>query len=145
MDDLQAFAPAQFDVVVQPVSSSYLPDLRQLYAAVARVSKRGGLYVSQHKQPASLQAGVVAPWTLAIPYSESLSLPSVSDQRHREVGTQEYLHTHEALLGALCRAGFIIEDINEPLLADCFAPDNSAEQRAFYLPPYIKIKARRTS
>ena len=58
MDDLSALAPASFDIVIQPVSTCYVPDVGDVYRQVARVLVAGGLYVSQHKQPASLQAAV---------------------------------------------------------------------------------------
>src|SRR5487761_1666740 len=57
MDDLGVLAEASFDVVLQPVSTCYLPDVLAVYREVARVTAPGGLYISQHKQPTSLQAG----------------------------------------------------------------------------------------
>ena len=58
IDDLSELAVAEFDLVIQPVSTCYVPDVALLYREVARVLAAGGLYISQHKQPASLQADV---------------------------------------------------------------------------------------
>ncbi len=58
MDDLSGLARASFDVVIHPVSTCYVPDIHAVYREVARVTAPGGIYVSQHKQPTSLQAGV---------------------------------------------------------------------------------------
>jgi SAM-dependent methyltransferase len=140
IDDLRALEPSSFDLVVQPVSSCYVPDVLRVHAEVARLLRSGGLYVVQHKQPASLQAG--EDLRLLQPSVEGAALPpSAAD--HREPGMVEYLHTLDALLGGLCRAGFLIEDLVEPPRADALAPPGSPGHRAWFLPPYLKIKARR--
>ncbi|HMP80104.1 MAG TPA: class I SAM-dependent methyltransferase, partial [Pirellulaceae bacterium] len=56
MDQLSALQDSEFDLVIHPVSTCYLPEIRRVYREVARVTRPGGLYVSQHKQPASLQS-----------------------------------------------------------------------------------------
>lgn len=142
LDDLAPLAPQSFDVAVQPVASCYLPDLTRAHAELARVLRPGGLHVVQHKQPASLQAMTTTQQSWR-PYIDGLALPAVTGVAHREAGAAEFLHTLEALLGGLCRAGFVIEDVAEPLLADALAPPGSAGQRAVTLPPYLKVKARR--
>jgi len=60
MDDLGMFAAGEFDIVIQPVSTCYLPCIGPIYREVARVTRAGGLYISQHKSPASLQADIRA-------------------------------------------------------------------------------------
>jgi len=140
IDDLRMLESASFDVVVQPVSACYVPDVEKVYREVARVIRPGGLYVVQHKQPASLQAGEEL--RLVQPYAEGVPLPA-STADHREPGVTEYVHTLEALLGGLCRAGFVIEDVSEPSRADALAPKGSPGYRATFLPPYLKVKARR--
>lgn len=140
LDDLSALPDAAFALAVQPVSACYVPDLTKAHAELARVLRTGALYVVQHKQPASLQCDGPA----MLSYIDGLSLPSVpAGSSHREAGAAEFLHTLDALLGGLCRAGFVIEDVVEPLLADALAPTGSAGHRALTLPPYLKVKARR--
>jgi SAM-dependent methyltransferase len=146
IDELGAFADASFAVVVQPVAACYLPDLGHLHREVARVLAPGGLYVVQHKQPSSLQAEAQPRGDGYLVRQHYLSRQLVAEQpgvSHRESGTLEFLHTLEALVGGLCHAGFAIEDLSEPVLADAFAPSGSLEHRALYLPPYLKLKARR--
>jgi len=147
MDDLSAIAADAFDVVIQPVSTCYVPDVVAVYRQVARVLVAGGLYISQHKQPSSLQ-GKVDPsgrgYELTEPYYRQGPLPAVVDSPHREPGTLEFLHRWEDLLGGLCRSGFVIEDVLEPLLAEPHAAIGSFAHRSGYLPPYVRIKARRT-
>lgn len=146
MDDLSALAESSFDVVVQPVSTCYLPDVTAVYREVARVTAPGGVYISQHKQPTSLQAGVMpgpGGYEIAEPYYRRSPLPAVSGSRHREEGTLEFLHRWEELIGGLCRCGFVIEDLVEPLLARADAEPGTFGHRCRYVPPYVRIKARR--
>src|SRR5437762_10530948 len=58
MDDLSMFAVGDFDIVIQPVSTCYVPEIGTVYREVARVTRARGLYISQHKSPTSLQADV---------------------------------------------------------------------------------------
>lgn len=146
MDDLGALAAASFDIVLQPVSTCYLPDVLPVYREVARVTAPGGLYLSQHKQPTSLQA-TAAPspggYEVTEPYYRQGPLPAVSGSQHREEGTLEFLHRWEELLGGLCRAGFVIEDVVEPFLGKPDAPLGTFAHRCHYVPPYVRVKARR--
>ena len=90
MDDLSMFAAGEFDVVIQPVSTCYVSEVRRTYAAVAQVTRTGGIYVSQHKQPASLQASTLpskSGYELTEPYYREGPLPPVCGSLHREEGT----------------------------------------------------------
>ncbi len=160
IDDLSDLDDASFDFVVQPVSTCYLPDVTPMYREVARVMRPGGVYLSQHKQPGSLQADFGAerlnaehdsadrasPYRVVTPAVDGLRLPAPEGgcaEWVRESGTAEYLHPLDTLIGGLCDAGFIIAALREPPRADVLAPPGSFEHRARYLPPYLKIKAVR--
>src|SRR5262245_5568220 len=146
MDDLSMFAAGAFDIVIQPVSTCYLPEIGPVYREVARLTTSGGLYISQHKSPTSLQAEVQPSsrgYELVEPYYRSGPLPPVAGSPHREEGTLEYLHRWEEILGLLCRAGFVIEDLIEPLHAKPDAAPGTFAHRSRYIAPYVRIKARR--
>ncbi len=165
--DLSVLDESSFDMVLQPVSSCYIPDLQPMHAGVARVLKPGGLYLSQHKSPASLQAGrwqshpspprergtdshpnpthERGAYLLLHPAAEGYRLVPAAGSAafpHRESEMVEYVHPLDSLLGGLCRNGFIIEDFQEPVRGDAWAPPESAEHRAHFLPPYFKVLAR---
>jgi len=149
MDDLSMFAPGEFDAVIHPVSTCYVPDVAPVFRAVARVIRAGGLYISQHKSSVSLQtslqpAGAGGDYVLKEPYYRQGPLPSTEPNRLREHGTLEFLHRWEELVGGICRAGFVIEDLLEPLHADSQAEHGSFGHRAQFVAPYVRIKARRT-
>jgi hypothetical protein len=113
---------------------------------VARVIKAGGLYISQHKSPTSLQAEIRPSgvgYRLVEQYYRDSPLPPAEPCRVREPGTLEYLHRWEQLVGGICRAGFVIEDLVEPLHAEDKAEVGSFAHRSQYVAPYMRIKARR--
>lgn len=146
MDHMPMLQTGEFDIVIHPVSTCYVPDIIPVYRELARVMRIGGLYVGQHKQPASLQAHVQPSpngYELLEPYYRRGPLPPVVGSRHREEGTLEYLHRWEELIGGLCRAGFVIEDLLEPLHAEQDARAATFAHRSRYVPPYVRLKARR--
>lgn len=146
MDDLSMFSAGEFDLVIHPVSTCYVPSIEPVYREVARVTRDGGLYISQHKTPTSLQADTQASargYELTEPYYRQGPLPPVVGSRHREEGTLEFLHRWEELIGLMCRCGFVIEDLVEPQHADPAAAVSSFGHRSRFVAPYVRIKARR--
>ncbi len=146
MDALPMLRASEFDLVIHPVSTCYVPDVLAVYREVARVLAPGGLYISQHKSPTSLQADVnptARGYELLEPYYRSGALPPVVGSKHREEGTLEFLHRWEELLGGMCRAGFVIEDLVEPVHAKPDTDRGSFEHRSQFVAPYVRIKARR--
>ena len=55
----------------------------------------------------------------------------------------EFLHRWEQLIGLMCRSGFVIEDLVEPMHADPKAAPGEFAHRGQYIAPYVRIKARR--
>ncbi len=146
MDDLSMFESEQFDIVHQPVSTCYVPRVQAVYAQVARVLKPRGLYISQHKTPTSLQIverDTQDRYVLGIGYYHRDPLPDVADRSYREEGATEYLHRWEELVGDLCCAGFVIEDLVEPRRGDPAARPGHFRHRGQFIAPYVRIKARR--
>ncbi|MEM8944150.1 MAG: class I SAM-dependent methyltransferase [Planctomycetota bacterium] len=148
MDELGMLSGGEFDLVIHPVSTCYVADVQPVFREVARVTRAGGLYVSQHKSPASLQAKPRAAADglgLTEQYYREGPLPATEPSRIRETGTLEYLHRWEQLLGGLCRAGFAIEDVVEPMHADHQAEVGTFGHRAMFVAPYVRVKARRVT
>jgi SAM-dependent methyltransferase len=148
MDDLSMLEAAEFDLVIHPVSTCYVPNILTVYREVARVMAAGGVYISQHKTPTSLQTGSEPSahgYELTEPYYRSGPLPPVLGSPHREPGTWEFLHRFEEIIGGLCRAGFVIEDLVEPVHAQPAAAIGSFAHRSQFVAPYVRIKARRTA
>ncbi|HUG93361.1 MAG TPA: class I SAM-dependent methyltransferase, partial [Planctomycetaceae bacterium] len=148
MDDLSMLPEAGFDIVHQPVSTCYVADVAAVYREVARVLRDEGLYISQHKQPTSLQIvrrNADDRFVIGIEYDHAGPLPRTQDESYREAGAVEFLHRWEQLVGEMCRAGFVLEDLREPHRADANAPPGHFGYRGRFIPPYVRLKARRVS
>lgn len=150
MDDLSMFAAGRFDLVIHPVSTCYLPEVGRVFQEVARVTRAGGLYVSQHKSPVSLQSslepGPRGCYEIRHPMAGTQAggpLPAEPPSRLREHGTQEFVHSLTSILGGICGAGFVIEDVSEPDHADAAAAVGSFGHRGCFVPPYLRVLARR--
>jgi len=147
MEDLSMLAGTHFDVVIQPVSTCYIPDITVVYREVARVIRGGGIYISQHKQPISLQSSLepsATGYELIHPYYHDGALPATTQpNRIRETGAVEYLHRWEEVIGGMCRSGFVVEDLLEPMHADRDSAEGKFAHRSLFVPPYVRIKARR--
>ena len=147
MDDLSMLADRSFDIVIHPVSTCYVPDIGLVFSEVARVLAGGGIYISQHKQPVSLQADAqskLGEYKIRHGYYSKVPLPqSPAPNLVREQGTMEYVHRWEEILGGMCRASMVIEDVTEPLHAKADSAIDSFAHRCQFIAPYIRIKARR--
>ncbi len=148
MDDLSPLEDAKFDIVIQPVSTCYVPHVSLVYHQIARLQAPGGLYICQHKQPISLQtAALPSPegYIIEESYFRTEALPPAPEGlMHREGGTMEFIHRWSRLVGDLCRAGYVIEDLTEPEHQNPLAQRGTAAHRYCFAPPYVKLKARRT-
>ncbi|UVK51419.1 class I SAM-dependent methyltransferase [Mesorhizobium sp. AR02] len=119
MLDLSTLHGRDFDLVYQAVSSCYIPDVHRLYTEVAKVLRPKGCYMAEHWSPAHMQLSDDRPWTgrgyeLVIPYVSGygwVSRQSTVDGQSAEC--IHYLHTHTALIGGLCDAGFSIRHFAE--------------------------------
>ncbi|QDT55220.1 hypothetical protein Pan44_32620 [Caulifigura coniformis] len=146
MDDLAGLNAAEFDIVHQPVSTCYVPKLEPVYREIARVLREGGLYISQHKQPTSLQIShrdAFHRYVLGVSYYHEGALPELADVAYREEGATEYLHRWQDMVGGLCKTGFVIEDFVEPRRGDPKAAPGHFGHRGMVVAPYVRIKARR--
>ncbi|QEG24547.1 class I SAM-dependent methyltransferase [Mariniblastus fucicola] len=147
MDNLSMLDNAYFDVVIHPVSTCYVSDVRPVYQEVARIMVAGGVYVSQHKQPASLQSDIEphqGSYRIKHGYYKKDPLPAESRPNLiREDGTLEYVHRWEELIGAMCASGFVIEALTEPMHAKQNSQTGTFGHRSTMIAPYVRMKARK--
>jgi SAM-dependent methyltransferase len=146
IDNLSPLEAQSFDLVIQPVSSCYVPSVLRVYQEVARVLVTGGTYVSQHKTPTNLQCATEftsGGYNLQAPYYSGAALPAAPSSRFREAGTLEFVHRWEELVGGLCRSGFTLEDLVEVQRGSADAAPGSFDHRCHYVAPYVRLLARR--
>ncbi len=138
MRDLAAFDDACFDVVFNPVSNLFCPDLAPVWREAWRVLRPGGILMSGFLNPdvyifdvAALDRGE---FTVrhAIPHS-SLDLSDEDRQAAYGDGAIEYSHTMGAQIGGQLTAGFLLTHFAE-------APHH-ADPTARYMPGYFATRA----
>ena len=59
MTDLSVFDDESFDIVHQPISICFVPDVAPVYKEVFRILKKGGMYHVDHINPATLPESLV--------------------------------------------------------------------------------------
>ena len=135
-----------FDIVHQPVSTCYIPRIGDVYREVARLLVDGGLYISQHKTPTSLQItkhDEHGRYVLGIEQFTAGPIPCGQDTLYRERDAVEYIHADNDMIGGLCRSGFVLEDLVEPKRIDANARPGEVGHRGRFVSPYVRLKARR--
>jgi SAM-dependent methyltransferase len=157
MRDLSSLPAARFDQVYQPISTLYVPDLREVYAGVARVLKPGGLYSSDYAAPL-LYMSQDKEWdgsgyTLYIsePYVHGAILETKAGKLNFTEGESfsEFHHLLSDILNGLIVEGFIIRAVWEnprPGRGDPLAQlePGSEAHRHRYLPFGLSVIAERS-
>jgi SAM-dependent methyltransferase len=139
MRDLSAFADASFDVVFNPVSNVFCPELAPVWRECFRVLRPGGVLMAGFLNPdififdvAALDEREEFVVRHKIPHS-TLELPV--EERTRAYGDApiEYSHTLTEQIGGQLAAGFVLTHLAE-------APHH-ADATARYMPGYIATRA----
>ena len=142
MRDLSCFAAEAFDLVFNPCSVSFIPDVQPVFSESFRVLKPSGLLMSGFINPvrflfddAKLEAGEFVV-RHSLPYSDETNL-NAQEQEQLRAESEPFMfsHTLEELIAGQTRAGFVICD----LLEDRWDDDPLCE----YLPVYFATLARK--
>jgi SAM-dependent methyltransferase len=139
MRDLSAFADASFDVIVNPVSNVFCPDVLPVWRECFRVLRPGGTLLAGFMNPdvfifdiEALDGRGELVVRHQIPFTTA-DLPDAERQRSYGDGPIEYSHTLTEQIGGQLAAGLILTHLVE-------AP-NHADATAPYLPGYIATRA----
>jgi len=148
MCDLTALGERRFDLVYQPVSTCYIPDLTTLYREVATHVRPGGWYWSRHYSPPHLQIDASHRWDgaayrIAHPQLEGYRVPWTAGDGDWAVTVDHYVHGFGALLGGVCDAGFAIERVAESEPGPGTARPGDGQHLNRYFPAFLAILARR--
>ncbi|GAA1535788.1 class I SAM-dependent methyltransferase [Dactylosporangium maewongense] len=121
MADLSALPDQGFDLLINPVSTLFVPDLTPVWAECHRVLVDGGALISGFLNPDefvfdsdALDDHGVFVVKNPLPYSEIDSLsPEARQRRRQENGPFHFSHTMEAQIGGVIAAGFTIDGFYE--------------------------------
>lgn len=118
--DLTTFIDKSFDLIFNPVSTVFMPDVRAVWKECYRVLRHGGVLMMGAMNPVhylfdlyKADEGILEV-AHSIPYSDLTSLSKEDLQEHLENGFPlEFGHSLTDLIGGQCQAGFVITDFYE--------------------------------
>lgn len=122
MSDLSAFADASFDLVFHPISNHYVPDVRPVWQACARVLRPGGRLLASFYNPVLFIGDRDPQWQAQglirpchrIPYADSRDLAPEALAAKKARG-EALVHGHSLaeLIGGQLAAGLLLADFQE--------------------------------
>jgi SAM-dependent methyltransferase len=138
--NLSMFPDESFDLVFNPCSTVFMPDVRAVWRECARVLRPGGILMTGSMNPVhyifdlyKADEGILEV-AHSIPYSDLTSIPKEDLDEHMEKGLPvEFGHSLTDLIGGQCAAGLVITDMYEDYMLD--SPLHN------YHPSYIATRA----
>ncbi|MCX6048399.1 MAG: class I SAM-dependent methyltransferase [Chloroflexi bacterium] len=155
MRDLACFATSTFDIVWQPPSINYVPDARCVFAEVARVLRRGGLYRLDFDNPFVMGLderdwnGVG--YALSQPYVDSAEVERTNpcwevwdEAGHCQLvkAPRQFRHTLDTVINGLIEQGFILLTLAEDLNENSEALPGTWDHFKLVAPPIFSLWSR---
>jgi SAM-dependent methyltransferase len=152
MRDLSMFADEEFDLIYQPISICFVPDVREVYAEAYRVLKPGGTYSVSHVNPSTYATsfdGGGNGWDgtgyrISDIYAGGpirKTADGVENMRGGEpIG--EHRHLLSDIFGGLVDTGFVIRSVVEDprhLTGEADAEPGSYEHSLAYVAEYFTV------
>ena len=123
--ELSMFADESFDLVFNPCSTVFMPDVRVVWKECYRVLRHNGILMTGSMNPVhyifdlyKADEGILEV-AHSLPYSDLVSIPQEDLDELIEKGLPvEFGHSLTHLLGGQCDAGFVITDMYEDYMLD---------------------------
>jgi len=141
--DLSVFADESFDMIFNPCSTVFMPDVRKVWRECSRALRKGGILMTGSMNPIQYifdifkadEQGVLEV-KYSIPYSDLGSLTKDEIEKFTSQNLPlEFGHSLTDLLGGQLDAGFIITDMYEDYKSD--------SPLSKYHPSYIATRAKK--
>lgn len=146
MADLSAFADGELDLIVNPPSTLFIPELAPVWRECSRILRPGGILMTGFLNPDEFvfdadvmdrEGRLVVRHRL--PYVEHETLTEAGRQERVRSGAMfHFSHTMESQLGGLLQAGFVITDFFED-----HRPEWDGNPIRTVLPSYFVVRAER--
>lgn len=125
MADLSMFKDESFDIIIQPVSNCYIPDVNPVWKECYRTLKSGGILLAGFDNPVchildwDLQDKGVCQLKYKLPYADTEQLDK---ERYDELiasgSSIQFGHLLEDQIGGQLRAGFVLTGLYEDYWGD---------------------------
>ena len=145
MADLSSLESDGYDLIVNPPSTLFVPDLAPVWAECARVLRTGGVLISGFMNPDEFvfDADAIDRGSFVVkhplPYVEHETLsPDEVEERRRNGSMFHFSHTMETQLGGILAAGFTITGFYEDRRSD-----EDGNPIRHYLPSIFVVRAVR--
>jgi SAM-dependent methyltransferase len=150
MLDLSILHGSRFDLVYQPISACYVPDVEELFRQVAAVLAPGGWYDVEHWNPVHVQLAGLGAWQngYVVERPQGTGVPSIwtsetEGAQAEQITCWHFVHSLHDLIGGLCRNGFVVQRLRERPRGDPLAAPGSHEHLSAYLPAFMRVLAQR--
>lgn len=110
MCDLSRFADATFDLIVNPPSLMYVPDVRPVFTECYRVLKKGGIFITAAPYPISYICDYIPDGNY---YRVNNTIPYKSFEHPDQGDWVEFGHSLGSLIGGQTACGFAITGFYE--------------------------------
>jgi ubiquinone/menaquinone biosynthesis C-methylase UbiE len=146
MADLSAFEDRSFELIFNPPSTMFVPELAPIWHECYRVLSAGGLLMTGFINPdefifddVAIDEKGVLEVKHSLPYVEYETLnKEVLEQHIRNKEMFHFSHTMETQLGGLMKAGFVITDFYEDR-----RPEEDGNPIRHYMPSYYVARAKK--
>ena len=115
MCDMHFFPDNLFDIIINPSSLMYIPDVSIVYKECYRILKKGGIFILSAPAPVNYLCEFVQEGQY---YKACNRMPYKSYEHENQGDWIEFGHTMEDYLGGLLLSGFIIKGYFEEQLED---------------------------
>ena len=146
MADLSAFKDRSFELIFNPPSTMFVPELAPIWHECYRVLSAGSLLMTGFINPdefifdyIAIDEKGVLDVNYSLPFVEHETLSQeVLEQRIQNKEMFHFSHTMETQLGGLMKAGFVITDFYEDR-----RPEEDGNPVRYYMPSYYVARAQK--